>query len=64
MVRFPVFSRSGNHYIIIAYHVDTNATLVSAFQSCNGWHKMAAYNSIMSRLKSKDHSVNLQVLDN
>ena len=30
---FPVFSHSGNHYVTMAFHVDTNATLVEPFQS-------------------------------
>ena len=64
MGRSPVCSRSGNRYIMIAYHVDTNSILVSAFQSRNDRNCMAAYNIIMSRFKSKVHSVDLQVLDN
>ena len=64
MGRFPVCSRSSNRYIMRAYHVNTNAILVSAFQSCNDQHCMAAYNSIMSSLKSKGRSVDIQVLDN
>ena len=63
MGRFPVRSRSGNRYIMLAYHVDTNAILVSTFQSRNNHHHIAAYNSIMSRLNSKVRSVDLQVLD-
>ena len=64
MGRFPVRSQSGNRYIMLAYHVDINAIFVSAFQSDNDRHLVAAYNSIMSHLKSKGHSVDLQVLDN
>ena len=63
MVHFPVRSRSGNCYIMLAYHVDTNAILVSVFQSCNDRHRISAYNSIMLRLKYKGHSVDIQVLD-
>ena len=49
---------------MLEYHVDTNAILVSAYQSRNDWHHISTYNSIMSRLKSKVHIVDLQVLDN
>ena len=49
---------------MLAYHVDTNAILVSVFQSLNDRNHIAAYNIIMSRLKSKGYRVDLQVLDN
>ena len=61
---FPVRSRCGNRYIMLAYHIDTNTILVSAFQYLNNRHRLAAYNNIMNRLKPKEHSVDLQVLDN
>ena len=64
MGRFPVRSRSGNRYIILSYHVDTNSILASAFQSSNDRHHIYSYKSIMLRLKSKGHSVDFQVLDN
>ena len=49
---------------MLAYNVDNNAILVPFFQSCNDRNCIYAYNIIMSRLKSKGHSVDLQVLDN
>ena len=49
---------------MLAYHVDTKAIIVSAFQSRNDRHRIAAYNSIMYRLKSKGHSVDIQDLNN
>ena len=64
MGRFHIHSRSSNRYLMLAYHVDTNAILVSAFQSHNNRHRITAYNIIISCLKSKVHSVDLQVLDN
>ena len=30
---FPVRSRSVNHYIMLAYHADSNVILVNAFES-------------------------------
>jgi hypothetical protein len=64
MGRFPVRSRSGNHYIMLAYHADCNVILVEAFESRHDRHRIAAYNRIMERLKLGGHSVDLQVLDN
>ena len=49
---------------MITYHIDTNDIIVSDLQSCNDHHRLAAYNAIMTRLKSKGQSVDLQVLDN
>ena len=40
MGRFPTRSRSGNQYIMLAYHCDTNAILVEAFQSRHDRHRM------------------------
>ena len=49
---------------MLAYHVDTNAILVSALKSRNDRHIIADYNSMISCLKSKGHSVDLQVHEN
>ena len=57
-------SRSGNHYIMLAYHVDTNTILVEPFQSRQDRHRIAAYNRIMTRLKKRGHIMDLQILDN
>ena len=64
MGRFPVRSRSGNHYVMLAYHFDTNTILVEPFQSRQDRHRIAAYNRIMTRLKKRGHTVDLQILDN
>ena len=62
--RFPTRDRSGNQYIMIAFHTLTNAILVAPFKSRKYVHRMEAYNSIMQRLKERDHHVDLQILDN
>ena len=62
--KFPARSRSGNQYVMVAYHVDTNVILVAPFQSRADRHRLPAYNSIMTRLADKGHLVNLQILDN
>ena len=61
---FLIRSHSGNHCIMLAYHVDTNFILVNAFHSRHNCHRLSAYNHIMSRLKSDSQAVDLQVLDN
>ena len=40
MGRFPIRSRSGNHYIMLAYQVDTNSILVKPFQSRHNQHRI------------------------
>ncbi|KAL7550948.1 hypothetical protein ACHAWF_018143 [Thalassiosira exigua] len=62
--RFPVRSRSGNQYIMVAYHCDSGAILACPFKSRKDTHRLEAYNSIMRRLKSKGLHVDLQILDN
>ncbi len=61
---FPVKARSGNQYVMIAYHANGNLILQQAFKTRNDRHHIAAYNSIMTRLAARSLAVNLQILDN
>ena len=62
--RFPIQARSGNQYVMIAYHADGNLILQQAFQTKSDRHRIAAYNAIMTRLAARGLSVDLQILDN
>ncbi|KAL7550017.1 hypothetical protein ACHAWF_017143 [Thalassiosira exigua] len=62
--RFPIRSRSGKQYIMIAYHCDSGAILACPFKSRRDRHRLEAYDSIMERIKSKGFDVDLQILDN
>ncbi len=62
--RFPVKARSGNQYVMIAYHANGNLILQQAFKSRSDTHCIVACNSIMTRLAAQDLSVDLQILDN
>jgi hypothetical protein len=62
--RFPVKARFGNQCVMIAYHADGNLVLQQAFKTRNDCHRIAAYNSIMTRLVARGLAVNLQILDN
>ena len=62
--KFPVRSRGGNNYIMIAYHSQSNMILSAPFKSRADRHRLQAYNSIMQRLKDKNLMVDLQILDN
>ena len=64
MGRFPVRSRAGNQYIMVAYHCDTNAIFAVPFKTRADRHCLPAYNSIMQRLKDRDLIVDLQILNN
>ena len=61
--RFPTRARSGNQYIMVEYH-SSNVILVEPFASQKEKHRLAAYNTIMQRLKDKNLLVDLQILDN
>ena len=61
--RFSTRSRSGNQYIMIAYHCDSNVILACPFKNCKDQHRLLAYATIMGDLKRRGHSVNLQILD-
>jgi hypothetical protein len=62
--RFPVRARSGNQYVMIAFHADGNLILQQAFKTKSNRHRIAAYNAIMTRLAARGLSVDLQILDN
>ena len=62
--RSPIRSRSGNEYIMIAYHCDSNTILQAPFFNRKDKHRIRAYNSIMQRLTKKGHQVDVQILDN
>jgi hypothetical protein len=62
--RFPVRARSGNQYVMIAYHANGNLILQQEFQTKSDRHRIAAYTAIMTRLAAQGLSVDLQILDN
>ena len=64
MGRFPVLSRSGNYFTMLAYHVDSNVILVKLIQARHDRHRLAAANRIMSQLQKNGHNVDLQILEN
>ena len=64
MGRFPIHSRRGNNFIMLAYHVDTNVILVEPFASRHDRHHLAAADCIMANLTKRGHDVDLQILDN
>ena len=62
--RFPIRSRSGNEYIMIAYNCYSNTILQAPFSNSKDKHRILAYNSIMKRLVDSGHQVDVQILDN
>ena len=62
--RFPISSRIGNEYIIIAYNCDSNTILQAPFFNRKEKHRIRAYNSIMKKLTDRGHHVDIQILDN
>ena len=62
--RFTILSRSGNKYIIVAYHCGSNDIFAAPFKSRTDKHILLAYGAIMKRLKDRKMLVDLQILDN
>ena len=60
--RFPIHSRSGNQYIMIAYHCNTNLMLAVPFKSGKDTHRLLAYDKIMQILRDHELTVDLQIL--
>ena len=61
---FSIRKRIGNKYITIAFNCDTNTILNAPFKTQSDTHHIAAYNSIMQRLTTRGHNVDLQVIEN
>ncbi len=61
---FPVRSRSGNQYMMIAFQANGNLILQQAFKSKRDHHRIATYNASMLCLTARGLSVDLQILDN
>ena len=62
--RFPIISRSGNKYILIAHHCDSNTIIQEPFANRKKKHMIRAYCSIMKRLDDCGHQVDVRILDN
>ena len=61
--RFPTRARSGNQYIMVAYH-SSNVILFEPFALRRDQNRVAAYNVIIQRLKDRNLLVDLQILGN
>ena len=64
MGKFPIKAKSGNQYLMVAYHCDLNVILVAPFKTRKVNHRLGAYKSIMAPLRNNGMIVNLQILDN
>ena len=58
--RFPIRSRSGNGYIMIAYHCDSYTILQSPFSNRKDKHRIRAYNSIMRCLADRGNQFDVK----
>eukprot|EP00804_Cyclotella_cryptica_P028768 CCRYP_018720-RA/>CCRYP_018720-RA protein AED:0.37 eAED:0.37 QI:0/0/0/1/0/0.25/4/0/1148 len=62
--RFHPRARSGNQYIMIAFHSDTNAILVRPFPTKHDVHRIAAYQDIHVRLCNANRKPMVHIMDN
>ena len=62
--RFPIHARSGNQYIMIAYHCNANLILAEPFTSRKDKHSLLAYDKLIQKLRNNKLTVNLRILDN
>ena len=60
----PIRERSGNQYIMIAFHCNNNTILNPPFKTRGDNHRISAYNYIIQQITSRNHKVDIQVLDN
>ena len=62
--RFPIRSRSGNRYVMIIFHCDSNTILHAPLKTKADKHCLEVYKSIQGRLKYLSHTVDPKILDN
>jgi hypothetical protein len=62
--RFPIPSRSGNHYILTVYCYDANAILMEPIQNCKAETILVAYKKIVAKLVAGGCRPKLQRMDN
>jgi hypothetical protein len=62
--RFPIRAQSGNQYIMVAYHTMSNAILIQPFTTKHDRHRLAAADTIMTRLQRRQLPVDTIILDN
>ena len=61
---FLVHARSGNQYIMVAYHCNANLILTETFSPIKDTHRLMSYYKIMQRLTNNKLIVDIQILDN
>ena len=62
--RFLPHLRSGNQYIMVALHSESNAILVQAFKSKHNTHCIEAYTDIYNRLAQHHATSDVHILNN
>ncbi len=62
--RFAPRAPSGNQYIMVALHADSNAILIRPFASKQDTHHIAAYNNIFARLAAARRQPTIHIMDN
>jgi hypothetical protein len=62
--RFEPLACSGNQYIMVALHSNSNAILVRPFASKQDAHRIAAYTDIYTRLATANQAPTLHIMDN
>lgn len=62
--RFTPRARSGNQYIMVALHADSNAILIRPFASKSDAHRIAAYQDIFARLAAANRLPTVHIMDN
>ena len=62
--KFPIQSSRGNNYVMVAYHPDSNAILVTALKNRNAQSIVEAWQSLYNRFRKGGATITLWILDN
>ena len=62
--RFPITSRNGNKYILVAYHYDSNTIHVKPLKTRTGIELKTSYHKLCNLLNIRGLKPSLHILDN
>ena len=62
--KFPIISRTGNKYVMVLYHYDSNTILFWALKSRSDEEALKAYADLYDYLKMRNCAPRLNILDN
>ena len=61
---FQLRARSGNQYLMVAFHAKSNAILIQPFATKHDGHRIPAYNTLYTQLPANNNQPEFHIMDN